>query len=89
MINTIVYVKSWFLQKVENEKHVQISSFAGSVLKETEKAVFLRFDEAYNYRTGADYVETWVPKSCLYSEAETARFNANVEKAAALFSKMK
>ena len=82
MENT-VYVKGWFLKKIEHEKHVSIMSFVGTVLKETEKAVFVKFDEAYNYNTRADYVETWVPKSCLYSEEEAARFEENFKKAAA------
>ena len=60
-----VYVKTWFLKKIETEKRVNIFSFVGTVLKETEKAVFVKFEEAYNQRTGADYVESWVPKSCL------------------------
>ena len=64
MENT-VFVKTWFLKKIEQEKHCQIFSFVGTVLKETEKAVYVKFDEAHSYRTGADYIESWVPKSCL------------------------
>lgn len=60
-----VYVKTWFLKKIETEKGARIFSFVGTVLKETEKAVYVKFEEAYSYRTGADYVESWVPKSCL------------------------
>ena len=43
-MNETVYVKTWFLKKIEVEKHCQIASFVGTVLKETEKAVFVRFD---------------------------------------------
>ena len=64
MENT-VYVKTWFLKKIETERRAVIYSFVGTVQKETEKAVYVRFDEAYDHRTGADYIESWVPKSCL------------------------
>lgn len=82
MENT-VYVKGWFLKKIEHEKGCKIFSFVGTVLKETEKAVFVKFEEAHSYKTGDDYAESWVPKSCLYSEEEAARFEANIEKATA------
>ena len=64
MENT-VFVKTWFLKKIEAEKRCTIFSFVGTVLKETEKAVYVKFDEAHSYRTGEDFVESWVPKSCL------------------------
>lgn len=64
-----VFVKTWFLKKIESEKRCVIYSFVGSVVKETEKAVFVKFSEAHSYRTGADYVESWVPKSCLEAKA--------------------
>ena len=63
MENT-VFVKTWFLKKVEAEKHCTIFSFVGTVLKETEKAVYVKFEDSYRYATEG-CVETWVPKSCL------------------------
>lgn len=65
MENAKVYVKTWFLKKIEQEKRCTIFSFVGTVLKESEKAVFVKFDEAHSYKTGADYIESWVPKTCL------------------------
>ena len=67
-MNETVYVKTWFLKKIETEKHCTIFSFVGTVLKETEKAVFVRFDEAHSYNNGSDFVESWVPKSCLITD---------------------
>ena len=64
MENT-VFVKTWFLKKIEAEKNCTIFSFVGTVLKETEKAVYVKFEEAHNRRNGSDFVESWVPKSCL------------------------
>lgn len=82
MENT-VYVKSWFLKKIEAEKGGRIFSFAGTVLKETEKAVYVRFDESHSYRSVSGLIESWVPKSVLYSAEDTARFEANVKEAIA------
>lgn len=81
MMNSKVYVKKWFCQKIEAEKGARIFSFVAEVLKETEKAVYVRFENAYSYRTRSEMIESWVPKSCLYSEEEAAQFEANVKKA--------
>lgn len=80
MTNT-VYVKTWFCKKIEGEKHARIFSFDAEVLKETEKAVYVRFENSYSYRTRTDGIESWVPKSCLYSDEEATRFEENVKKA--------
>lgn len=58
-----------------------IFSFVAEVLKETEKAVYVRFNDAHSYRSR--YVESWIPKSCLHSEAEAKMFEANFNKAKA------
>ena len=81
MENT-VYVKTWFLKKIEAEKGGKIFSFIGTVLKETEKAVYVKFEESHSYRAQSGLVESWVPKSCLYSKEETEKFEANVKAAA-------
>ena len=78
MENT-VYVKTWFLKKIEAEKGGKIFSFVGTVLKETEKAVLVKFEESHSYRTSG-LVESWVPKSCLHSEEEAKMFEGNVKK---------
>ena len=75
-----VYVKTWFLKKIEQEKHCNIFSFKAEVLKETEKAVYVKFEESHSYRGGN--VETWVPKSCLHSAEEAASFEENIKAAA-------
>lgn len=78
-MTTTVYVKNWFCKKIETEKHVAIFSFVAEVLKETEKAVYVRFNDAHSYRSR--YVESWVPKSCLHSEEEAKMFEENIKKA--------
>ena len=79
MENT-VYVKTWFLKKIEAEKGGKIFSFVGTVLKETEKAVLVKFEESHSYRTSG-LVESWVPKSCLFSKEEAEKFEANIKTA--------
>lgn len=76
-----VYVKKWFCQKIEAEKGEKIFSNCAEVLKESEKAVFVKFVESHSYRAKSGIVESWVPKSCLHSEEEAAIFEENIKKA--------
>ena len=81
-MENMVYVKEWFLKKIEHEKNVRIFSFKAEVLKETEKAVYVKFAESHSYRTQSGKVESWVPKSCLHGAEEAASFEANLKAAA-------
>lgn len=80
MTNT-VYVKKWFCKKIEAEKGELIYSNAAEVLKETEKAVYVRFEYSHSYRAKSGLIESWVPKSCLHSDEEAKMFEKNIKKA--------
>lgn len=78
---TTVYVKKWFCKKIESEKGGTIFSNTAEVLKETEKAVYVRFEDSYSYRMMSGTIESWVPKSCLHSDEEAKMFEENIKKA--------
>lgn len=82
MENAKVYVKNWFCKKIEAEQGGKIFSFVANVLKETEKAVFVKFEDSHSYRSKSGIVESWVPKSCLHSDEEAKMFEENFRKAA-------
>lgn len=75
-------VKFWFLSKeFSANERIAISGVAPSVARETEKAVFLRWNTSYGVIT------RWVPKSCLESADLSAENTA--EKCAARLEAIK
>lgn len=62
-----IKVKSWFANKVLNEKKVRLSNASlYAILKETDKAVYGMMADS------ANFVFAWFPKSCL---EEGGRYN--------------
>ena len=76
-------VKTWFLNKEFNSnERIAICGTEPTVVKETEKAVFLRWETDYGCIT------RWVPKSCIVTDAEIAAENTP-EKCAARLADMR
>lgn len=63
-------VKKWFMKKNYNPyvSWDEIKKFKFEVLKETEKAVYVKFKEYDNPTVGYDAM--WIPKSCIVDEWE-------------------
>jgi len=73
-------IKEWFLYEkfTDGERYAISISDEPIILKETEKAVYVKFVSDWGT------IKTWIPKSCIYSEEELAeirkRFEANMDK---------